>query len=46
MLPGPAITFALGLYIVAVWDRSFVSDGTGDVFVLCWGQEQYLLAWV
>ena len=46
MLSGPAIVFTLGLYVVAAWSRSSVDNGSGDVLILCWGQEQYLLAWV
>ena len=42
VLPGPAVAFALGLYDVNVWGRSLVSYGSGDVLILCWGEEQYL----
>ena len=35
MLPGPAIAFALGLYVVAAQGRSSVDDGSGDVLILC-----------
>ena len=46
VLPGPAVTFALGLYDIAAWGRSLVDDGSGDVFILCWGQEQHFLTCV
>ena len=46
MLPGPAVSLALGLYVIAAQGRSSVDNGSGDVLTLYWGQEQYLLAWV
>ena len=46
MLPGHAVRFALGLYDVAAWGRSLVDDDSGDVFILCWGQEQHFLTCV
>ena len=46
VFPGSVVTFALGLYDVAAWGRSLVDDGSGDVLILCWGQEQHFLAWV
>ena len=46
MLPGPVITFALGLYDVTTWSGSHVDDGTGYVFISCWEQEQHFLAGV
>ena len=30
--------------VVAVWSRSLVDNGSRDVLVHCWGEEQYLLA--
>ena len=44
VLPGLAVSFALGLCIVTVWGRSSVNDGSRDVLILCRGEEQYLLA--
>ena len=46
VLPGPAIVFALGLYDVAAQGGSLVDYESGDVLILCWGEKQYLLAWV
>ena len=46
VLPGPVVMFAFGLYDVAVWDGSLVSDGPEDVLILCWGQEQHFMAQV
>ena len=43
---GSAIAFALGLYDRAAWGRGLVNYRCGDVLILCWGEEQYLLAWV
>ena len=45
-LSGPAIVFTLGLYVATLQGRSSVGDGSGDVLILCWGEEQYLLGWV
>ena len=39
MLPGPAVSFALDLYVVTAQGRSSVSAGSGDVLILCVGQE-------
>ena len=44
MLPGPAVTFGLGLYDVAVWNSSFDANGAGDVLIFCWRQEQHFMA--
>ena len=45
MLPGPATAFVLGLYDVAMQGRSLVDYASRNVLILCWGEEQYLLAW-
>ena len=37
VLPGPVILLALGLYVVTVWGRSSVDDGSGNVLILYWG---------
>ena len=46
VLSGAAILFALGFYIVASWGGSSGNDGSRDVCIFFWGQEQYLLAGV
>ena len=35
MLPGPVVTFALGLCGVAAWGRSLVDYGSWNIFILC-----------
>ena len=46
MLSCPAIAFALGLYDVAPWCSSLVSDCARDVFLFHMRQEQHFLAWL
>ena len=45
MLPGPVVTFVLGLYNAILWSESLVDNGAGDLFIFCWGQEQHFLGW-
>ena len=42
VLPGPVILLVLGL-LLEMCRADTVNDGSADVLILCWGQEQYLL---
>ena len=44
MLPGPAVLFALGLYVITGQGGSIVGSCTRDVFICHWGKEQHFLA--
>ena len=45
VFPVSLVASTLGLYNVAVQFSSPVNDSPGNLFSICWGPEQYLLAW-
>ena len=45
VFPVFSVPSAFGLPDVGEWFCSPINDGPVDVFSICWGSEEYLLAW-